>query len=292
MAHLQLQLRQIPEHGGVVCGEGVAADIRHPVAEPGGTAQGLPLALPVAGDVAVALADAPHTTQGNRPPAACLAGAGAYDDMTLLPVDIPVLETAHLGGANAAVEHQAQREAHIPELRAAGSGLQFFHLFRRQRLDGLFLHGGHFDTRHGVAIRPFLPDAVAEHAAENHAALAVAAGAGTEGGGKNSLAIRRTHGAQRHIRRAFYAQDAAHEVAEVATRGRAQFLAGLHTCPCGHTQGHGMLSRLHGCHACLNHPAEQSHQLGAAGTRGQFSQGLDCFQGQTGGIILRYSGSG
>ena len=38
VAHLQLQLRQIPEHGGVVRGEGVAADIRHPVAEPGGTA--------------------------------------------------------------------------------------------------------------------------------------------------------------------------------------------------------------------------------------------------------------
>ena len=43
------------------------------------------------------------------------------------------------GGADAAVEHQAQREAHIPKLRAAGSGLQFFHLLRRQRLDGLFV---------------------------------------------------------------------------------------------------------------------------------------------------------
>ena len=94
MAHLQLQLREIPEHGGVVRGEGVAAHIRHPVAEPGGTAQGLPLALPVAGDEPLALADAPHATQGNRPPAARLAGAGAYDDMTLGPVDIPIFEAA------------------------------------------------------------------------------------------------------------------------------------------------------------------------------------------------------
>ena len=79
MAHLQLQLRQITKHGGMIRGEGVAADIRHPVEEPGGTAQGLPLALPVAGDEPLALADAPHTTQGNRTPAARLACAGAYD---------------------------------------------------------------------------------------------------------------------------------------------------------------------------------------------------------------------
>jgi len=43
------------------------------------------------------------------------------------------------GGADAAIEHQAQRETHIPELRAAGSGLQLFHFLRRQRLDGLFV---------------------------------------------------------------------------------------------------------------------------------------------------------
>ena len=92
--------------------------------------------------MAVALANAPHATQGNRTPAARLAGAGAYDDMPLLPVDIPGLQSAHLGGADAAIEHQAQREAHIPELRAAGSGFQAFHFLRGQWLDGLFLHGG------------------------------------------------------------------------------------------------------------------------------------------------------
>ena len=94
VAHLQLQLREIPEHGGMVRGERVAAHIRHPVTEPGGTAQGLPPPFPVAGNVAVALADAPHATQGNRTPAARLACAGAYDDMTLGPVDIPIFEAA------------------------------------------------------------------------------------------------------------------------------------------------------------------------------------------------------
>ena len=37
MAHLQLQLQEIPEHGGMVRSEGVTAHIRHPVAEPGGS---------------------------------------------------------------------------------------------------------------------------------------------------------------------------------------------------------------------------------------------------------------
>ncbi len=89
-----LRSGEIPEHGRMVRSEGVAAHIRYPVAEPGGTAQGLPPPFPVAGNVAVALAYAPHATQGNRTPAARLARAGAYDDMTLGPVDIPIFEAA------------------------------------------------------------------------------------------------------------------------------------------------------------------------------------------------------
>ena len=120
VAHLQLQLREIPEHGGMVRSEGVAAHIRYPVAEPGGTAQGLPSALPVARDVAVALADAPHATQGDSTPAARLAGAGAYDDMTLGPVDIPIFEAAHLGGADAA-EANSPRVSIASKVRRAAS---------------------------------------------------------------------------------------------------------------------------------------------------------------------------
>ncbi len=82
MPHFQLQLRQITKHGGMVRGKGVAVHIRHPMAESSGAAQGLPLALPIAGDVAVALANTAHTTQGNRPPAASIAFTPAVASST------------------------------------------------------------------------------------------------------------------------------------------------------------------------------------------------------------------
>ena len=53
MPHFQLQLRQVAEMGGVVAREGMAADIRHPVGEACGAAQGQPAVLPVARHVAI-----------------------------------------------------------------------------------------------------------------------------------------------------------------------------------------------------------------------------------------------
>ena len=56
MPHFELKLGQVPEMGGVVAREGVAASIGDPVVKAGSAAKRQPALLPVAGDAAILLA--------------------------------------------------------------------------------------------------------------------------------------------------------------------------------------------------------------------------------------------
>ena len=85
MARLALEGGEVPEGAGVVGGEGVSQDVRDPVGETGGAAEGLPAAFPVARDAEGEQVGA--RAQGDGAAAAGFAGLRADEDAAPLRVD-------------------------------------------------------------------------------------------------------------------------------------------------------------------------------------------------------------
>ena len=174
--HLELELGQVAEVGGVVGGEGVPQGVGLPGGEAGGEAEIFPLFAPMLGDAhggGRLQGEFPMKAQGDEAAAARFAGLGADVDGALLPVDVARgVEALHLGGANAAVEHEVKGQPHGAVLFEGGGAFEASDLGEIQGNDFFFDDGRRLDAGDGVGIAPLAAQGEGEDAVEDGSGFA------------------------------------------------------------------------------------------------------------------------